>query len=154
MTLKPFQRALVPTGMAIALPAGYVALVHPRSGLAVKYGVTVLNAPGTIDAGYRGEMKVPLINLDPEHTVEFHRGRPHRAAGHPALRRGEVRPGEHPAGIRPCGTRFRLHRRVILTDDPDRRCEHGRHGPQAKACGRPFTAEDAAYAFSFAAGRM
>ena len=53
VTLKPFQRALVPTGMAIALPAGYVALVHPRSGLAVKYGVTVLNAPGTIDAGYR-----------------------------------------------------------------------------------------------------
>ena len=73
-TLKPFQRALVPTGMAIALPAGYVALVHPRSGLAVKYGVTVLNAPGTIDAGYRGEVKVPLINLDPEHTMEFHRG--------------------------------------------------------------------------------
>ena len=60
--------------MAIALPAGYVALVHPRSGLAVKYGVTVLNAPGTIDAGYRGEVKVPLINLDPEHTMEFHRG--------------------------------------------------------------------------------
>ena len=51
VTLKPFQRALVPTGMAIALPAGYVALVHPRSGLAVKYGVTVLNAPGTIDDG-------------------------------------------------------------------------------------------------------
>ena len=74
VTLKPFQRALVPTGMAIALPAGYVALVHPRSGLAVKYGVTVLNAPGTIDAGYRGEVKVPLINLDPEHTMEFHRG--------------------------------------------------------------------------------
>ncbi len=59
VTLKPFQRALVPTGVAIALPAGYVALVHPRSGLAVKQGVTVLNAPGTIDAGYRGEIKVP-----------------------------------------------------------------------------------------------
>lgn len=74
VTLKPFQRALVPTGVAIALPAGYVALVHPRSGLAVKQGVTVLNAPGTIDAGYRGEIKVPLINLDPEHTVTFHPG--------------------------------------------------------------------------------
>ncbi|KFI44949.1 dUTP diphosphatase [Bifidobacterium biavatii] len=72
--LKPFQRALVPTGVAIALPAGYVGLVHPRSGLAVKRGVTVLNAPGTIDAGYRGEIKVPLINLDPEHTVEFQPG--------------------------------------------------------------------------------
>ena len=58
VTLKPFQRALVPTGVAIALPAGYVALVHPRSGLAVKQGVTVLNAPGTIDAGYRGEIKI------------------------------------------------------------------------------------------------
>lgn len=72
--LKPFERALVPTGVAIALPAGYVALVHPRSGLAVKQGVTVLNAPGTVDAGYRGEIKVPLINLDPEHIAEFHRG--------------------------------------------------------------------------------
>lgn len=69
--LKPFERALVPTGVAIALPAGYVGLVHPRSGLAAKQGVTVLNAPGTIDAGYRGEIKVPLINLDPEHTVRF-----------------------------------------------------------------------------------
>ena len=74
VTLKPFQRALVPTGVAIALPAGYVALVHPRSGLAVKQGVTVLNAPGTIDAGYRGEIKVPLINLDPEHTAHFEIG--------------------------------------------------------------------------------
>lgn len=73
-TLRPFQRALVPTGVAIALPAGYVALVHPRSGLAAKQGVTVLNAPGTVDAGYRGEIKVPLINLDPENTVQFHKG--------------------------------------------------------------------------------
>jgi dUTP pyrophosphatase len=73
-TMKPFERFLVPTGLAIALPAGYVALVHPRSGLAVRQGVTVLNAPGTIDAGYRGEIKVPLINLDPEHTVSFKAG--------------------------------------------------------------------------------
>ena len=61
--LGPFQRALVPTGVRIALPAGYVGLVHPRSGLAVKQGVTVLNAPGTIDADYRGEIKVILVNL-------------------------------------------------------------------------------------------
>ncbi|MFR0573625.1 dUTP diphosphatase [Bifidobacterium boum] len=74
VTLHPFERVLVSTGIAIALPAGYVGLVHPRSGLAVKQGVTVLNAPGTIDAGYRGEIKVPLINLDPEHTVVFHAG--------------------------------------------------------------------------------
>ena len=73
-SLKPFQRALVPTGVAIALPAGYVGLVHPRSGLAAKQGVTVLNAPGTIDAGYRGEIKVPIINLDAEHTAVFHAG--------------------------------------------------------------------------------
>ena len=72
--LKPFERRLVPTGVAIALPAGYVALVHPRSGLAVKQGITVLNAPGTIDAGYRGEIKVPLINLDPERTAHFEAG--------------------------------------------------------------------------------
>ena len=72
--LRPFERALVPTGVAIALPAGYVGLVHPRSGLAVKKGVTVLNAPGTIDAGYRGEIKVPLINLDPERTARFEAG--------------------------------------------------------------------------------
>mgnify|MGYP003202314177 CR=1 FL=1 len=58
----------------VALPAGYVALVHPRSGLAAKQGVTVLNAPGTVDAGYRGEIKVPLINLDPKHTAVFHPG--------------------------------------------------------------------------------
>ncbi|WP_300768498.1 dUTP diphosphatase [uncultured Bifidobacterium sp.] len=74
VTLAPFQRDLVPTGIAIALPAGYVGLVHPRSGLAIRDGVTVLNAPGTIDAGYRGEIKVPLINLDSDSTVVLHRG--------------------------------------------------------------------------------
>ncbi|MEE1296365.1 MAG: dUTP diphosphatase [Bifidobacterium sp.] len=72
--LKPFERALVPTGVAIALPVGYVGLVHPRSGLAVRQGVTVLNAPGTIDAGYRGEIKVPLVNFDPHATAVFEPG--------------------------------------------------------------------------------
>lgn len=62
MTLSPGARALVPTGLSIALPEGYEAQVRPRSGLAVKHGVTVLNAPGTIDCDYRGEVKVPLIN--------------------------------------------------------------------------------------------
>lgn len=56
------ERALVPTGVSIALPAGYVGLVHPRSGLAAKHGITVLNAPGTVDAGYRGEIFVTLLN--------------------------------------------------------------------------------------------
>ncbi len=62
-TLRPGERALVPTGIALAIPEGFVGLVHPRSGLAVDHGLTVLNAPGTIDAGYRGEVKVLLINL-------------------------------------------------------------------------------------------
>ena len=63
VTLQPGERALVPTGLAMALPAGYEAQVRPRSGLAAKHGVTVLNTPGTIDADYRGEVKVILINL-------------------------------------------------------------------------------------------
>jgi len=64
--LEPGQRAIIPTGVRIALPAGYVGLVHPRSGLAAKNGVTVLNAPGTVDAGYRGEILVTLINHSDE----------------------------------------------------------------------------------------
>ncbi|MFM1905959.1 MAG: hypothetical protein RIT32_755 [Actinomycetota bacterium] len=73
LELKPGERALVPTGISIALPAGLVAYVVPRSGLAIKHGVTVLNAPGTIDAGYRGEIKVPLINLDPSNSFTINR---------------------------------------------------------------------------------
>ena len=80
VTLKPFERALVPTGVAIALPAGYVALVHPRSGLAAKQGVTVLNAPGTVDAG-QGASDQP--------RSEAHRrlpsGRSHRSIGDSAV---------------------------------------------------------------------
>jgi dUTP pyrophosphatase len=66
IVLKPGARCLLPTGIAIALPQGFEAQVRPRSGLAVKHGVTVLNAPGTIDCDYRGEVKVPLINLGQE----------------------------------------------------------------------------------------
>jgi dUTP pyrophosphatase len=69
LTLKPGARALVATGIAIALPENYEAQVRPRSGLAVKHGVTVLNSPGTIDADYRGEIKVPLINHGHEDFV-------------------------------------------------------------------------------------
>src|ERR687890_2135751 len=72
--LEPGERALVPTGMAIALPEGYVALVHPRSGLAARFGVSIVNAPGTVDAGYRGEIKVLLVNLDPTEAVHLSRG--------------------------------------------------------------------------------
>jgi dUTP pyrophosphatase len=73
-TLAPGQRALVPTGISIALPDGYVCLVHPRSGLAIKHGVTMVNAPGTVDAGYRGELQVILINHDSKESITFKRG--------------------------------------------------------------------------------
>ncbi|NLJ81652.1 MAG: dUTP diphosphatase [Bacteroidales bacterium] len=66
ITLKPFERALIPTGLFIELPIGYEAQIRPRSGLAIKSGVTVLNTPGTIDADYRGEVKIILINLSQE----------------------------------------------------------------------------------------
>ena len=72
--LGPGERALVPTGIAIALPPGYAAFVHPRSGLAARNGVTVVNAPGTVDAGYRGEIKVTLLNTDACRPVRFRRG--------------------------------------------------------------------------------
>ncbi len=72
--LAPGQRALVPTGLAIALPPGYAAFVHPRSGLAARHGVTLVNAPGTVDAGYRGEIKVTLLNTDTSQAVRFRRG--------------------------------------------------------------------------------
>ena len=72
--LGPGERALVPTGLAIALPAGYAAFVHPRSGLAARHGVTIVNAPGTVDAGYRGEIKVTLLNTDRSAPVSFRRG--------------------------------------------------------------------------------
>jgi dUTP pyrophosphatase len=74
VTLQPGERALVPTGIAIALPDGYVALVHPRSGLAIKHGVTMVNAPGTVDAGYRGELQCIMINHDPKESITFHKG--------------------------------------------------------------------------------
>jgi dUTP pyrophosphatase len=72
--LGPGERALVRTGIAIALPAGYAAFVHPRSGLAARHGVTIVNAPGTVDAGYRGEIKVTMLNTDSERAVSFKRG--------------------------------------------------------------------------------
>jgi dUTP pyrophosphatase len=74
VSLAPGERALVPTGIAIALPPGCVGLVHPRSGLAHRLGVTVLNAPGTVDAGYRGEILVNLINHDPARAAVISRG--------------------------------------------------------------------------------
>ena len=74
LSLAPGERALVPTGISIALPDGYVALVHPRSGLAARHGLSIVNTPGTIDAGYRGEIKVLLINHDPTESIVLRRG--------------------------------------------------------------------------------
>lgn len=74
VTLAPGERAVVPTGIAIALPDGYAAFVHPRSGLAARHGVTIVNAPGTVDAGYRGEIRVTLLNTDAAAPVKFARG--------------------------------------------------------------------------------
>lgn len=74
VTLPPQGRATVPTGVAIALPDGFAAFVHPRSGLAAKHGLTIVNAPGTVDAGYRGEIAVTLLNTDATETLVLHRG--------------------------------------------------------------------------------
>jgi dUTP diphosphatase len=74
VTLAPGERAVVPTGIAIALPDGYAAFIHPRSGLAARHGVTLVNAPGTVDAGYRGEIRVTLLNTDAHDAVSFQRG--------------------------------------------------------------------------------
>jgi dUTP pyrophosphatase len=74
LELAPGERALVPTGVALALPEGYAGFVHPRSGLAARCGLTIVNAPGTIDAGYRGEVQVNLVNLDPARPVRLARG--------------------------------------------------------------------------------
>jgi len=72
--LAPGHRALVSTGIAVAIPMGMVGLVHPRSGLAARVGLSIVNSPGTIDAGYRGEIKLSLINLDPTERILINRG--------------------------------------------------------------------------------
>ncbi|MFF2810674.1 dUTP diphosphatase [Streptomyces sp. RGM 3693] len=69
--LAPGERTVLPTGVSIALPDGYAAFVHPRSGLAARCGLALVNAPGTVDAGYRGEIKVIVVNLDPRESVRF-----------------------------------------------------------------------------------
>lgn len=74
VVLQPGERKMVPTGVALALPEGHVGLVHPRSGLAARHGLSIVNAPGTIDSGYRGEVKVMLINLDLHTEVRLSRG--------------------------------------------------------------------------------
>jgi dUTP pyrophosphatase len=103
VTLAPGERSVVPTGIAIALPDGYAAFVHPRSGLAARHGLTVVNAPGTIDAGYRGEIRICCLNTDSTEPIVLARGeriaqivvqrvaraRLHEATGLPDSHRGE-----------------------------------------------------------------
>jgi dUTP pyrophosphatase len=104
VVLAPGERRLVPTGIAIALPDGYVGLVHPRSGLAHRLGVTVLNAPGTVDAGYRGEIKVNLVNHDPVATVKISRGDRIAQLLVQRVERAEFRPvDELPEAVRGAG---------------------------------------------------
>lgn len=74
VTLAPGERALVPTGVALALPPDHAGFVHPRSGLAARHGISIVNAPGTVDAGYRGEILVNLVNLDPRESFTVRRG--------------------------------------------------------------------------------
>jgi dUTP pyrophosphatase len=74
LTLKPGQRALVPTGIAVSIPEGYAGFIQPRSGLAVKHGISIVNTPGLIDSHYRGEVKVVLVNLDAEQPFQVKRG--------------------------------------------------------------------------------
>jgi len=74
VTIEPGERALVPTGLSIALPQGFAAFVHPRSGLAIKHGVSMVNAPGTVDAAYRGELQIILINHDLREAISFVKG--------------------------------------------------------------------------------
>ena len=90
VTLAPGERTLVPTGVALAIPDGWVGLVHPRSGLAAKHGISIVNAPGTVDSGYRGEILVNLVNLDPRDRLHRASRRPHRPAGGPAGGAGGV----------------------------------------------------------------
>lgn len=73
-TLKPFERMLVPTGLALQIPFGYAGFVLPRSGMAIKQGLSLVNSPGLIDSNYRGEIKAILVNLDPQNSIDIHVG--------------------------------------------------------------------------------
>ena len=100
LTLGPGERAMVGTGIALALPDGYAAFVHPRSGLAHRLGVSIVNTPGTVDAGYRGEITVVLVNHDLREAVVFHRGSD-RAARRPTGGAGSVPRSQPTSFLRP-----------------------------------------------------
>ncbi len=119
--LAPGQRAIVPTGIAIALPDGFAAFVHPRSGLAARHGVTIVNAPGTVDAGYRGEIRVTLLNTDARQPVRFQRGDRIAQLVIQRVERAEFHEGRRSARVCPGGRRVRIHRRTCRDSGPGRR---------------------------------
>ncbi len=121
VTLKPGDRMLVSTGIALAIPAGFAGFVLPRSGLALRHGVTVLNTPGLIDAGYRGEVKVLLVNHGHE-AVTLSRG-DRIAARRAARRAGRADAGGGSPGQRPGRRRLRQHRQLT-----PRKSDNPRHG--------------------------
>ncbi len=106
-------RALVPTGVALAIPEGYAGFVQPRSGLALRHGVTVLNSPGLIDAGYRDELRVLLINLDPVTAYEVRRGDRIAQLVIQRVERGLFRPGGQLVGVDPRRRWLRPQRALI-----------------------------------------
>ena len=152
--LGPGERALVGPALAIALPDGYAAFVHPRSGLAAKYGVTLVNAPGTVDAGYRGEIKVTLLNTDRDRPVSFKRGdriaqlviqRVERALFHEVTscpdRAGEkaasarpagMAPATHPGRVLPGRARMRRSVRSVSSASFSRRRQDDRRNPDRR----------------------
>ena len=109
--LAPGERAVLPTGVSIALPDGYAAFVHPRSGLAARCGVALVNAPGTVDAGYRGEIKVIVVNLDPRETRAVRAVRPDCPTGRPAGREGALPRGGGASRLGAGRGGLRVHRR-------------------------------------------
>ena len=108
--LAPGERAVLPTGVAVALPDGYAAFVHPRSGLAARCGMALVNAPGTVDAGYRGEIKVIVVNLDPSERHRALPRRPDRAARHPEGRTRPLPRSRRAPGFPPRGQWIRFNR--------------------------------------------
>jgi dUTP pyrophosphatase len=104
VTLKPGERAAVPTGIAVAIPEGYAGFVHARSGRALQEGLALANAPGLIDSGYRGELKVVVVNLDPFEPIHIARGDKIAQLVIQAVRRVELEPVEYlPASERGTG---------------------------------------------------
>ncbi len=127
---------MIPTGVAVAIPDGHAGLVLPRSGLASKHGLTLANAPGLIDAGYRGEVIVAAVNLDRSEAVKIVRGRPHRAAGDRGAALGVPDLGRRAAGFAAGHGGLRLHGHVVSGRRRGRLAAAGVQGPVEGVCDR------------------